>query len=55
MPGYAKLQPGDAHHAFVERAKLVVRGFVCDARGHNEAGGCPNPECWKFKGKKEGE
>jgi hypothetical protein len=30
------------------RANQKAGIWVCDAYNHNETGGCPNPECFKY-------
>lgn len=44
---YRRIAPGEPMYELVEANKRAGR-WVCDAFDHNEAGGCSNPQCFKF-------
>lgn len=43
---YDRLRPGDTGYDLVQGCKRLGQ-WICDARGHDEPDGCPNPCCYK--------
>jgi hypothetical protein len=53
MSDYEKIGPQDG--LVYERVRAVKDAgrWICDSVDHNEDGGCSNPECFKYSGKKD--